>query len=406
MSTLSAELQYKINEYDLYRKNEKIFAEKTALQKKFAKDFPIKRIKQLKLDEYIVGKGSKDSFCYRIETGLIKLGNMKGATSTKFGIYYGKQGKDIEKKYRHTKKYGNSRKEAFENIKLSICNLLIAGKADNRDGIVKSKLAPIYRYKLLGSYFPDIYLNLYSDEHIDYFLSELGINNATHTIYDKQKVLLQFKNDHKILSTWSNIEFNPFLYKALGRPPVKKEEKQKLDSLPPIEKVKPEIINFDIINLRTGNQPINKRSRKKYKPNYEEQNDRNNRLGQRGENIVYNIEKEFYKKNNYSLKSLGHVSKKDDSLGYDIRSLDEDGKPKHIEVKSIRQKTGITNFIITANEKKKAEILDNYYIYIVFEAHTLHPKICQIKEPFKTHKDKMRLFPFRYRVELNIKNLI
>jgi hypothetical protein len=35
MSTLSAELQYKINEYDLYRKNEKIFAEKTGLQKKF-----------------------------------------------------------------------------------------------------------------------------------------------------------------------------------------------------------------------------------------------------------------------------------------------------------------------------------------------------------------------------------
>ena len=407
MSTLSAELQYKINEYDLYRKKEaKLFAEKTALQKKFTKDFPIERIKQLKLDEYIVGKGSKDSFCYRIETGLIKLGNMKGATSTKFGIYYGKQGKDKKQRYRFTKIYGNSVQEAFENIKLSIYNLLKAGVVDNRDGIVKSKLAPLFRYKLLGSYFPDIYLNLYSEEHVDYFLSELGINNTEHEVYDKQKVLLRFKNDHEILSTWSNFEFNSFLYKALGRPPVNKEEKQKLDSLPPIEKVKAEIIVFDIIKQGTDTQSKNNKPIKAGKPNYEELSDRNNRLGQRGENIVYNIEKEFCKKNKFPLKSLGHVSKKDDSLGYDILSLDEKRKPKHIEVKSTRRKAGITNFIITANEKEKAEILDNYYIYIVYEAHTLHPKIWQIKEPFKIHKDKMRLCPLSYRVELNVKNRI
>ncbi len=41
MSTLSVELQYKINEYDLYRKKEaKLFAEKTALQKKFIREPP------------------------------------------------------------------------------------------------------------------------------------------------------------------------------------------------------------------------------------------------------------------------------------------------------------------------------------------------------------------------------
>ncbi|MBE9466878.1 MAG: DUF3883 domain-containing protein [Bacteroidetes bacterium] len=75
---------------------------------------------------------------------------------------------------------------------------------------------------------------------------------------------------------------------------------------------------------------------------------------------------------------------------------------KYIEVKSTRKKVGITNFIITKNETEKAKKLKNYYIYVVFEAHTLHPKIWKIKKPFKLHKDLFLITPVNYKIEINI----
>ena len=45
------------------------------------------------IDEYIVGKGHKNTFRYWLETILRKLGNIKGGSTAgnKFGVYYGKE---------------------------------------------------------------------------------------------------------------------------------------------------------------------------------------------------------------------------------------------------------------------------------------------------------------------------
>ena len=402
MSVTSSELNYKILAFDLYRKKEaKLFNEKMWLQEKFVKDFSPNRILQLKLDEYIQGKGSKKSFCYRLETGLIKLGNMKGATSHKFGIYYGKEGEDKDHKYRFTKRYGSTKEEVLKNVKMNIFDLLKAGKIDDREKIIKNKLAPLIRYKLLATYFPNAFINIYAEEHVDFFLSELGLNVSSDEMYDKQKALLEFKKQNKILAIWSNNEFNSFLYYTFGKPPSNEKEKIILETLPPIEKVKAEFLNYKIMRNKSNS---NAKSKSKYKPDYEGQNDRNNRLGMRGENIVFNIEKEFIKKNHLSQNKLEHVSVNNDRLGYDIVSLDEKGNQKYIEVKSTRSKPDLANFIITSNEKEKATSLNNYFIYIVFEANTLHPKIIQLKDPFNKHKNKMHITPVNYRVTFNIKS--
>lgn len=51
----------------------------------FNEKFPIKKLQDMKLEEYTNLK--KDSFCYWVETKTKKLGNINGSTSYKFGIY-------------------------------------------------------------------------------------------------------------------------------------------------------------------------------------------------------------------------------------------------------------------------------------------------------------------------------
>lgn len=399
----SKDIQHIIEKFDIQRQlDNEHFKNLEELRSSFTKDFSIASIQRLSLDEYIEGKGSHSSFCYRLERQLDKLGNMRGSTSAVFVVYFGKDGKDSIPKYRFTSKLGkvSNEHEALENVKLEIVRLIEAGRNNDEEEIKNNRLADLFKYKILGTYYPSTFLNLYSHRHLDYFIGQLGLNPEHKSVLDKQKALLNFKNSDEIMVNWSNLEFNSFLYSTFGRPPSKEQEKQNPDFLPAIQKIRPEIINLSILDKTNTDF---KKGKGKAKPNYEEKNELNNRLGKRGENIVFNIEKEFLIKNKIPLDNLVHASKTDDRLGYDIQSVDEEGKIKFIEVKSTRRKKGNANFIITENEKEKAENLENYYIYIVFEAHTLSPKIWIINEPFKKYRDKLKLTPVNYRVEINTK---
>jgi hypothetical protein len=46
--------------------------------------------------------------------------------------------------------------------------------------------------------------------------------------------------------------------------------------------------------------------------------------------------------------------------------------------------------------------MDNYFIYVVFEADTINPKILPVKKPFDLPKSKIRISPVNYRVEMNM----
>lgn len=396
------DIQHEIELFNLKRQiNSDDYQEIKRLQQRFVSDFPINRIKKLDIDEYIIGKGSKDSYCYRLERELGPLGDMRGSTSSVFVVYYGKRGTDKEYKYRYTKKLGKAVDEfdALDKVKKEIIQLIKAGDANDRDAIASNRLADLFKFKILGTYYPEQFLNIYSKRHLDYFIGELGLNPLTKSIISKQDVLLEFKNENSITEDWSNYEFNSFLYNQFGRPPSKEEEQEK-EILPPIEKIKPEIITLEITDYQGSDTKKRKGSAK---PNYNERQKKNTKLGKRGENIVFNLEREFFKQNNFPLKELEHSSKQDDRLGYDIQSLDENREVKYIEVKSTRKRKGQANFIITENEKSKAEQLPNYFIYVVFEAHTTRPKIWKIKEPFKGLHDKFSLSPINYRVEITVR---
>lgn len=52
----------------------------------FVRRFTPKKINAMTIEEYVIGKQSKTSFCYLIERTLESLGRITGQPSSKFGI--------------------------------------------------------------------------------------------------------------------------------------------------------------------------------------------------------------------------------------------------------------------------------------------------------------------------------
>jgi len=391
----------------------KVISKREIKRKEFVQKYNLEFINKMEVDDYIIGKGSKSSFCHWIEETLGDLGNIKGGVEAckKFGLYFGKTIKDSTKMYRFLPKFSrNNYTDAFESIRREIINLLIAGKKENYTDIKRNLISPMFKGKILATYFPDKYLNIFSYNHLDHFLSNLNLKYEDACPIMKSKTLLDFKRADEIMEKWSIYEFSEFLYFLFGAP-LKDKEKEKFPNilksylqteLPPLNKINAEIIELEIENIIKPKKGKHGKGGK-VNTNFEKEKD-NKRLGDRGEEVVKDFEKKYLisiGKTHYANK-VEKVSDKDDTFGYDILSYDEYGKEKYIEVKSTKNKSGITNFLISSNELNKASELNNYYIYIVFEAHTDRPKIWKIYNPFKTlEKNKINMIPISFRVQIN-----
>lgn len=189
------------------------------LRKQFVEDFPIQRLKNITKEEYAVHAGRKDTFCFRIENELVKLGNIHGASAVKFGLYYGKSGEDTTQKYRFSSKFGKSADEAMDNIRREIVLLLIAGSHNDFDGIRKCTLSPMYRGKILSVYYPEKYLCIFVPEHLTYFMQNLGINfKPDDDVLEQQRKLQEWARKRPECEGWRLHDFSNFLYGSFGRP--------------------------------------------------------------------------------------------------------------------------------------------------------------------------------------------
>jgi hypothetical protein len=84
------------------------------------------------LDEYVVGHHDP-SFCNLVESGTKAWANIQGATSFKFGIYFGKTKSDPTRKYRFTEKFGTTEKDAFAAVKAALLDLVALGAKESPD---------------------------------------------------------------------------------------------------------------------------------------------------------------------------------------------------------------------------------------------------------------------------------
>ncbi|MDE5830713.1 MAG: Fe-S cluster assembly protein HesB, partial [Clostridia bacterium] len=217
------ELADAIHSFDIKTYNKRIKPYED-IRKKFVKQFSVRNIPEMSLDEYIIGKQSKTSFCYILEHTLAPLGNMIGANASKFGIYYSSKTGQYEVSKIWTAK---NVQESFWVLKKELIQLIEAGEREDFDIIRTTRISPMFKGKILSTYFPEKYLGVFSGTHLDYFIHFLELDHmigGCRDIFDKRNALLNFKNNDSTMATWSLHAFVNFLYEKYPCAPKKGEE--------------------------------------------------------------------------------------------------------------------------------------------------------------------------------------
>ena len=383
------ELIEAIDSFDIKRYNSD-YKYYESLRNDFVRRFPVRRIHEMSLDEYVIGKNIKeDNFCYELERALAPLGKIIGATSSKFGIYYSQTTAD----YLVSKMWNiGSLEESFDALKKELVLLINAGKTDDMDIIRSSKISPMFKGKILSTYYPEKYLSVFSEDHLDYFIHRLELDHQLKEdsdIFDKRKVLLDFKNSDSTMSAWSLNAFSHFLYTVYPGSPKSAEEIG--DYYQGAEMIDGDFESFDDEETRNVT---------KGKADYDEQNKAKKQLGERGEYVV--MRHETTKVKEYGIKKKPkQASLKDDSLGYDIISYDSNGNEIYIEVKATNLSPKNFHFYFTRNELDAAKKYNEcYHVYIVFNPNNAKPKIYDMGNPFM-EKDKVKLIPITYKINIH-----
>ena len=388
------------------------------LRSQFVNYFNPKRISTMEINDYVIGVGAAEkgfNFCYALERQLDSLGRMLGATAFKFGVYYGRTKSEENYEYRFTHKFGNTYQEAFLKVRESILNLIEDGDSENLEAIVANPLSPMFKGKILCTYFPDRYLNVFSPDHLNHYLTQLNLDTEELINGDavfKREALISFKNQDEVMKTWSVDLFAHFLYSEYPGAPPKEENSggsatdHLKDYRAPLfhSNLKPTFIDLKIIapppnQTSIARKPVPPRRN----PDYEKEARKLKKLGERGEKLVMDLEKQRLLnagRKDLALK-ITRVSLTSDSLGYDILSFDRDGSSKMIEVKATQSDVGLVNFYFTANELNTAQSNENYYVYVVFGVTSKEPKVWPIKNPFRPENKNAIKTPVNFRVTIN-----
>ena len=372
----------------------------------FVRTFNPKKIASMTIDEYVQGKQSKTSFCYILERTLKGLGNVSGQYATKFGVWYSSE----QQTYRFEKRLGDDYKQAFKKVRTSILNLLEAGKVHDYDEIISNPLNALVKGKILSVYYPDDYLNIFSREHLDYYLRTLDLDTAElmkQNVVYKRDALLAFKDSDKDMKKWSIDMFAVFLHSHYPKSPAKAEEMAVKSKDEELEFPTLEDVSFVDLQLASGKQtaPVKTHSATS-SPDYEKEARKYKKLGDRGEYIVIQAEtkrlmKELSITETKTKKLIKWVSRESDAFGFDIQSVNKDKTPRYIEVKATQRKVGDMDFYYTENEYETAKKYGkDYYIYVVYEILTPHPKVWVIKNPFEDGEG-VKMKPVKYKVQLS-----
>jgi Domain of unknown function (DUF3883) len=377
------------------------------LRRKFVRDYAVSRIPVLTLDEYVIGKGSEHrSFCYRVERELDRMGRILGTPADRFGVYYGGRKNAPARKYQHSQMWGDTAEEAFTSVKKAIVELLRAAESVQMDAIRASRISPLFKGKLLYLYFPQKFAPIYSLDHLNYFAAELNLIGPFKGAVDIQTELLTYRASWPQLADQSECLYMSFLYDVFGYPSKEKGTKKPPFALPLLEDA---VSGADFIELMPSlpGEEMNGSALDHRKLDYLKRMKQLERIGDRGEAVVVALERERLTRAGaaHLARKVDRVSERDDSLGYDIHSFEEDGADRFIEVKATSAENLNRGFYISANELKRATGLGNYYVYLVFSALSKKPRVLPVKQPDFRGNDFV-LDPVLFHVSLPIEKKI
>jgi len=168
------------------------------------------------MKEYVIGFGPQNkSFCYLVEVGTKEIGEIRGATSSKFGLWYGTHGKDKTLKYRATKQYFNEDvNKAFADLKVEIAKVINESQKLTVFREIPSILSDMFKYKIMYLYNPKIMLPSFYLEDLQHFEDCLELK-ISKSFEDAQKQLTKYRDDN--LPQLDNHSFMCRLYERYGK---------------------------------------------------------------------------------------------------------------------------------------------------------------------------------------------
>ncbi|MDD3743885.1 MAG: AAA family ATPase [Lentimicrobiaceae bacterium] len=187
-----------------------------ALLNTFYEKFPKEKLSELTLEEYTIGTGENDSFCWWIERGLKTLGSYSPGSSRAYLIYWSKDLFDYSTHFKHSKELSEMEdiSDAMHYVANTIHDLI-----NDTDSETAYKLfGDSYLLKLLHTYHPDKYFPVNSPKYLDKILNLFGVNQSKMNFLQKnQKVQeLYTKHKQKFGTDPTNVEFMHFLFDNLN----------------------------------------------------------------------------------------------------------------------------------------------------------------------------------------------
>jgi hypothetical protein len=131
--------------------------EKQELLAEFLERWPETAVRDMALNEYS-GVDDKDTFTYWVETKMRPLGSIKGAYSTKFGIYRRKNLKKLGGNYRNDdiytwmNRFGNNRDEAFAAVKQNLLDIIASAENGDFVKIDDIGIPNLFKWKVASLY--------------------------------------------------------------------------------------------------------------------------------------------------------------------------------------------------------------------------------------------------------------
>src|SRR5690606_9419940 len=156
---------------------------------------------------YVIGKGSRDSFCWWIERGLEKFGKYAPGQAASYVVYFSKTLEDY--------KVSNFIEDK-ENILQSVQNVLkdIVLERDFKAGT--ELYGESFILKILHSYYPEEYFPINGNKALDNALKLFNMSSKGMNALEKNKELqskfLELKN--KYSSSITSLDFMKFLFET------------------------------------------------------------------------------------------------------------------------------------------------------------------------------------------------
>lgn len=300
--------------------------------------------------------------------------------------------------------------ESLTELSVLIDNFLIVNR-DGRNGLSGEGANMINAFLFLKN--PNIFLSIISLRHRDLIINKFGFDSEINYKSLGEKIV---KTNFEIIEGFNkqyNVLFNPrtlseFLYTPHGiyTTKIKNIWYEGSSFKYRVRNNEGKDVKIKMSDLMLKQLFISKKQKRPldhiYHKNIKEQQENNDRIGKKGEELILNLEKERLLQEGYpELSDKVKIVSENYSLGYDVLSYNCDGTERYIEVKSTTSGLNHGQFYISANELNKSKILNNYYLYFVFKIDKI-PEVKILSFPELDNNKYFELIPQSFLVKYKI----